>query len=88
MAELTIRLWRDPDTGKQNIDIKLHSDPDALPMEHEQAHRKLVEKLIGKGIVAAEEIGQVTVEREEAAPAGPVSNAPTPSERRAVSEGN
>ncbi len=59
MAEMIIVLRRDPDTGKQNIIIKLNSDPDALPVEHEQLHRELVEKLIGK-----ENVGKVIVERE------------------------
>jgi hypothetical protein len=59
MAELIIMLRRDPDTGKQNIIIKLNSDADALPHEHEQLHREMVEKLIGK-----ENVGKVIVERE------------------------
>ena len=50
MAEMIIMLRRDPNTGKQNIIIKLDSDPDALPIEHEQMHKALVEKLIGKGV--------------------------------------
>ena len=59
MAELTIRLRRDPVTGKQDIVITLRSDEDALPHEHEQMHRELVEKVIGK-----ENVGKVIVERE------------------------
>jgi hypothetical protein len=59
MAELTIRLRRDPQTGKQDIVISLRSDEDALPHEHEQRHRELVEKVIGKG-----NVGKVIVERE------------------------
>lgn len=65
MAEMTIRLQIDPDTGKKNILISLSSDADALPHEHEQQHRQLVEKLIQKGLVKAGELGQVIVEREE-----------------------
>ena len=82
MAELTIRLRRDPETGKHDILIDLESDADALPHEHEQAHREAVEKIIGKGTV-----GKVIVEREEEkAPAlpGGVSQAP---ERRAQRQG-
>jgi hypothetical protein len=59
MAELTIRLRRDPQTGKQDVVITLRSDEDALPHEHEQRHRELVERVIGK-----ENIGKVVVERE------------------------
>ncbi len=78
MAEMTIRLIPDPDTGKKNIIISLRSDEDALPHEHEQMHRALADKLINGGIVKASELGQITVEREEeekqAAP--PVSSGP------------
>ena len=63
MAELIIMLRRDKATGKQNIVVKLDSDPDALPMEHEELHRTLVEKLLGKGI-DAEDLGEVIIERD------------------------
>jgi len=67
MAELLILLRRDPQTGKQNIIVKLDSDPDALPIEHEQLHRRLVEKLVGKGL-NPEDLGEVIIEREPEAP--------------------
>jgi FtsH ternary system domain X3-analog len=63
MAEMTILLRRDPRTGKQNIVVKLDSDPDALPIEHEQLHRKLIEKLLGKGL-NPEDLGEIVIERE------------------------
>ncbi len=89
MAEMTIRLIRDPDTGKKNIIISLRSDEDALPHEHEQMHRKIVDKLIEGGIVKASEIGKITVEREEdekqAAP--PTSSGPQ-GERQAQQTGH
>ena len=67
MAELTIRLRKDPETGKHDIIIDMKSDEDALPHEHEQMHRELVEKVIGK-----ENVGKVVIEREsEKAPAAP-----------------
>jgi hypothetical protein len=65
MAELTIRLRCDPATGKKDIIIGLRSDADALPHEHEQHHRALVEKLIEGGILKASEVGQIIVEREQ-----------------------
>ena len=43
MAEMTIRLRCDPETGKRDIIVQLHSDADALPHEHEQLHRQLVD---------------------------------------------
>ena len=71
MAQMTIILRRDPASGKQNILVKLDSDPDALPIEHEQQHKALVEKLLGLGI-DAEDLGEITIEREKtAAPAPP-----------------
>ncbi|MFO0805032.1 MAG: hypothetical protein U0791_18155 [Gemmataceae bacterium] len=63
MAEMIIMLRRDKNTGKQNIIVKLDSDPDALPMEHEELHKTLVEKLLGKGI-DAEDLGEVIIERD------------------------
>ncbi|HZV05381.1 MAG TPA: hypothetical protein VE999_09885 [Gemmataceae bacterium] len=65
MPEMTIQLHRDPETGKQNIIVKLRSDEDALPHEHEQMHRALVEKLINGGILKAGEEGDLVIEREE-----------------------
>jgi hypothetical protein len=63
MAEMIIILKRDPQTGRQNVIVKLDSDPDALPIEHEDMHRRLVEKLVGKGI-KAEDLGEVIITRE------------------------
>ena len=68
MAEMTIRLIPDPVTGKKNIVISLASDADAMPHEHEQAHRALVDKLIEGGMVPASEVGKISVEREEEKP--------------------
>ena len=84
MAEMTITLRRDPQTGKQNIVIKLRSDADALPHEHEEQHRALVDKLIEGGILKAGEVGNIVVERqeEEKAPAAPTT-APAQGERPA-----
>jgi len=67
----------DPDTGKQNIIIKLNSDADALPVEHEQLHRELVEKLIGK-----ENVGKVIVERESEEESSAVNQSEKPLERQ------
>jgi len=87
MAEMTIRFIPDPVSGKKNIIITLRSDADALPHEHEQQHRALVEKLINKGLVKPDELGDIVVtrEEEEAEPAAPVSS-PEP-ERKAQTQG-
>ena len=87
MAEMTIQLRCDPATGKKDIIITLRSDEDALPHEHEQQHRALVEKLINKGLLSADELGNIVVtrEEEECEPEAPVS-AEEP-QRRAQSQG-
>ena len=87
MAEMTIRLIPDPATGKKNIVVALRSDEDALPHEHEQMHRALVEKLVNGGLLKAEEVGQIVVEREEEK--GPAAPAETgqQSERQAQKQG-
>ena len=89
MAEMTIHLRTDPATGKKYIIVDLHSDADALPHEHEQQHRTLVQKLIEGGLVKAEEIGQVIVEREQVAGVPSSEAEPSPAaERAATAEGN
>jgi len=67
MAEMTIRLVTDPQTGKKDILVDLRSDADSLPHEHEQLHRQLAEQLVEGGLVQASEVGQVIIEREEEA---------------------
>jgi hypothetical protein len=88
MAEMTIRLIPDPSTGKKNIIISLTGDEESLPHEHEQAHRALVEKVIGSKLVKLEELGNIEVERleEQKAPAAPASS--PEGERQAQGQGN
>ena len=64
MAEVTIRLRCDPATGKRTIIVGLRPDADALPHEHEQQHKALVERLLGLGLLRPEDAGEVIVERE------------------------
>jgi hypothetical protein len=89
MAEMTIRLRCDPVTGKKDIVIALRSDEDALPHEHEQQHRALVDKLIQGGILKAGELGKIIVEREEEEkePAVPAASE-QPAERKAQQQGS
>lgn len=82
MAQMLIILRRDPASGKQNVIVKLDSDPDALPIEHEQLHRRLVEKLIGKGI-DPEDLGEIVVEREATKePAAPAQQPAEPEKQK------
>ncbi len=89
MAEMTIRLRCDPATGKKDIIVKLDSDADALPQEHEQLHRNLVEKLIHGGLLKASEVGQLIVEREGSAqiPAA-LADTMSNSDKRPLQSGN
>jgi hypothetical protein len=88
MAEMTIRLRRDPATGKQDIVITLRSDEDALPHEHEQQHKALVDRLIEGGYLKAAELGKVVVEREaKEGEAAPPAAEPPQRERRAQGQG-
>ena len=89
MPEMTIRLIPDPTTGKKNIIISLRGDEDALPHEHENMHRQIVEKVLSGNRHKLTEIGQITVEREEDAkqPAAPVPTGPQ-QERRPVGQGH
>lgn len=84
MAEMTIKLRIDPNTGKKDIVVSLSSDADALPHEHEEQHRKLVEKLLEGGVVKASELGKLIVERveEEAQPAAPAQQPEEPRRRQ------
>ncbi len=87
MATMIVMLRKDPQTGKQNIIVKLDSDPDALPIEHEQMHKTLVEKLVGKGI-HAEDLGEIVIEREpERAPADQAANPEQPQRNKASNPG-
>ncbi|MSU77501.1 MAG: hypothetical protein EXS16_05315 [Gemmataceae bacterium] len=90
MAEMTIQLRIDPNTGKKDIVISLDSDADMLPHEHEEQHRRLAEKLLEGGMIQASELGKIVVEREEeaAAPAAhEQSKIEPPSERKIQAPG-
>jgi hypothetical protein len=60
MPELTLRLRVDPTTGKREIVIDYASDADALPMEHEDEHRRLAGAVVDGGLRS----GKVDVSRE------------------------
>jgi hypothetical protein len=83
VAELTIRLRKDPETGKHDIIIDLKSDEDALPHEHEQMHREAVEKIIGKN-----NVGKVVIERESEKNPLPPREEPPQQEREPQGQGN
>jgi len=86
MAELTIRLRVDPRTRKKDVVISYRSDDDALPLEHEDEHRRLVDQLIEGGALAAAELGEIVVEREQPAAAERQAQAEEPASRSAARE--
>ena len=86
MATATIRLIVDPETGKKHVVIAYESDGDALPMEHEEDHRLLVEKLIEGGALSAGDVGSIVIEREQSAPAASDSEAQEESLPQSLSE--
>jgi hypothetical protein len=63
MAEITIRLIYNTRTGKKDLFIDFESEPDALPIEHEQQHRAIVGQLLGKNVLREDELGEVVVRR-------------------------
>lgn len=73
MAELVLRLRVDPATGRREVVVDYHSDSDALPIEHEDEHRRLAGKVVEGGLQS----GRVEVRREEEAPVaeGPAAGA-------------
>ena len=65
MAEITLRLRYNLQTGRKDLFIDYHSDEDALPIEHEQDHRAVVESLLGKGVLKRDELGEIIVRRAQ-----------------------
>ena len=63
MGHVTIELKTDNTTGKKVIIINYESDSDALPMEHEDEHKRIVDKLIEGGAIKASEIGKIVINR-------------------------
>jgi hypothetical protein len=84
MATLILRLDIDPATKKKNVWVKLDSDPDALPMEHEEQHKRIVEALLAGGAVKPEELGTITIEREGQGAVTSTGTQESPPQREAV----
>ena len=78
MAEITLRLRYNLQTGRKDLFIDYHSDDDALPIEHEQDHRAVVESLLGKGVLRRDELGEVIVRRAQPQVAATTAQAPVP----------
>ena len=50
MAEVTLRLRVNPETGRREVVVDYTSDSDALPIEHEEEHRRLAGKVVEGGL--------------------------------------
>lgn len=88
MAEVEIRLRIDPETKKKTVTIAYRSDEDALPMEHEEEHRRIVSALLAKGLIDAKEAGDIEVERVQQAPVGETPQEQSePGQRQSVKQG-
>jgi hypothetical protein len=86
MAELNIRLTIDPETRKKNLIIEYESDSDMLPIEHEEEHRRLVNALVEGGVVKAEELGKVVVQRGSSEPVASTEQAAEQDERESIEQ--
>lgn len=50
MRKVVLRLRVDPASGRREVVIDYESDADALPMEHEDEHRRLAERVVAGGL--------------------------------------
>lgn len=89
MAEVTIRLRHNPETGERELVVAFESDSDALPFEHEQDHRGAVEELLGASVKQLQEAAEVSREEErgEAAEQQATAEGDAAREARAETEG-
>lgn len=84
-SSATLKLSVDPTTGKRTITILYTSDADALPHEHEEAHKEIVEKLFEGGI--AKPGDTIVVEREASGQKGDLEQGEPAAEREATRQG-
>jgi len=78
MADITIRLIYNLETGKKDIYVDYESESDSLPIEHEQGHRQVLADLLGKGVLDQEEAGEVIIRRVEPGGAAPTTQEEAP----------
>lgn len=72
MAELILRLRVDPETGRREVVVDYASDGDALPIEHEEEHRRLAAGIVDGGLANP----QVEVRRDHHDPLPPTAEGP------------
>lgn len=87
MADVTLTLRRNKQTGKQELTIHMESDSDALAHEHERDHRALVEGLIGSPLEDGATITVTRLAPKQAAPGTAVPATPV-QQRGTVKQGS
>lgn len=87
MPEMTIRLITNPQTGKKDLVVSLSRDSDSLPHEHEELHRRLVNRVLEGGLATTDELGQLVVQREQDAPMPQSTSTPEQEQRQAAKLG-
>ncbi len=65
MGDISIRFRMNMKSGKKDIYIDYESDEDAMRHEHEKGHKGIVERIIGSGLLEANEVGEIHVERNK-----------------------
>ena len=64
MAKVTLSLKKNVENGKQELVIDYESDGDALPFEHEEDHRDLVNKVLAASSLNLSDIETISVNRQ------------------------
>ena len=86
MAELNIRMIYNRKTGKHDIFVDYESDMDALPFEHEQDHRALLQEIMGASGLSEDQVGQLKIQRLTSAEKGKVLRGEELEQRDAIAE--
>ena len=63
MSNVKIHIKINHETGLRDITIEYESDADSLPIEHEQRHMEIVHELVETGVLKAEDVGEISVDR-------------------------
>ena len=86
MAELQLVLRYNPETNLRELLIHYESEADLLPFEHEEDHRAVIEKLLGRPLEElADELRFERIAKESYREQARTVEAT--SERRAIAEG-
>jgi hypothetical protein len=59
LGQITIKLRANRETGKKDIVIEYESEEDMTGWEHEKRHKRILEDLVGQGVLEEGEFGEV-----------------------------